>query len=231
MHHSRVLNPAQLRSLRETTLFSHYADDEFQLLSKLCHYQYVPAHTVLFVEDAPCSAFYLLLSGFVELYRSGPQDQKKVVDFIEAGQTFAEAAMFSGQGYPVSAVTLLDSDLIVINSMRFNRFLQAYPQVSWKILATMSVRLHQLVSQVTALGLFNAEQKVAAYLLEHCEDEGPPYRVTHLPHRRIELASRLGMSAETLCRVLSLFKKQAWVDTEDNQIILLQIERLQGLLK
>lgn len=225
------LHQRHLKALRATPLFSAYTPEEFVQLSKFCRPMRCNANTVLFREQEACSAIYLLLEGFVELYRQDNGGHKKVIEFISSGQTFAEAALFSGQGYPVSAITLLDSELLYIDGMRFSRFLQAYPQLMWRMLGTMSVRLHYLISHITSLGLHSAEQKVAAYLLQHCDEDSPGHEVMNLPNRRVELASRLSLSVETLCRILGNFRRKELIRTEDSsRIYILDTAELRALL-
>ncbi len=223
------LNPAYIQALQEAPLFADFTLEEVNNLGRFCCYQVLPPRTALFQQAEACSNFYLLLSGFVELYLEYDQQHRKTVEFIAPGQTFAEAAMFSGQGYPVSAMTLQESELLAINSMKFIQFLKNRPQLNWRLLSNLSRRLHQLVGQIAALSLLNAEQRVIAYLLEHCNEERD-CSVSHLPHRRAELASRLGLSMETLCRVLSQLKKQDLIETQQSQIKLLQPQALRKRL-
>ncbi len=225
------LTAGQVQALQRSALFADFNQEEVQRLGRFCHHEMVPAHTVLFIQREACSHFYLLLEGFVELFLQHGEQQKKTVEFIEPGQTFAEAAMFSGQGYPVSAMALRESELLAINSMKFTQFLKQHPPLNWRLLSNMSRRLHQLVGQIAALSVLNAEQKVIAYLLEHHNEEEMEESVSHLPYRRAELASRLDLSTETLCRVLSQLKKQQLIETrQSSQIKLLDIKQLRERL-
>lgn len=228
----RALSAHEAAALRSTPLFANLAERDLARLAALSRIRHLPARASLFEEGAACSAFYVLLDGFVELERRGPDGEPRVVEFVEPGETFAEAAMFSGQGYPVSATALLDSRLIEISAYRFLRFLQANPQVGWAMLANLSRRLHQLVGHLAAASVQGAEQKVAAYLLAYGESGGGERWVGHLPNRRKDLAKRIGLSAESLCRVLGSFRARGWIATEDaSRIRLLDVEALEGLLR
>lgn len=224
------LSTPHMKALQEAALFADFTLEEIRHLGRFCHYQVLPARTALFQQAEACSHFYLLLSGFVELYLYHDAQHRKTVEFIAPGQTFAEAAMFSGQGYPVSAMSLQESEVLAINSMKFIQFLKSRPRLNWRLLSNLSRRLHQLIGQIAALSLLNAEQRVVAYLLEHCNEDEADCSVSHLPNRRAELASRLGLSVETLCRVLSQLKKQNLLETQQSQIKLLSPHRLRERL-
>jgi CRP-like cAMP-binding protein len=231
MDHGR-LTPIDVRALRRAPMFRGYDEDSFTALievSQCCELQ--PGETI-FEEDTPCRAFFFVLEGFVQLSRREPSGKPRVVEFIEPGETFAEAAMFSGRGYPVTAVVMAETRLVEINAYRFMRLLRTRPQISWTMLAELSMRLHQLVSHIATSSLHGAEQKVAAYLLDHCDHEAEVLAVSHLPNRRKELASRLGISTESLCRVLGTFRDRGWISTRDStRIEVLAEGELKALLQ
>jgi CRP-like cAMP-binding protein len=167
----------------------------------------------------------------IRLYVAGPDQHEKTVEVVECGQTFAEAAMFSGQGYPVSAAAVEDSELVQIDAYSLMRYLREHPELNWQMLAVLSRRLHQMVGQIRSVTLHNAEQKVATFLLEHWDPEEPAEPVGHLPSRRAALASMLGLTTETLCRVVSSFRRRGWIATTDHGIYLQDREALNALLQ
>jgi CRP-like cAMP-binding protein len=231
MDHGR-LTPIDTRALRRSPMFKGYDEDSFTSLVEVSQCAALQPGETVFEEDTPCRAFFFVLEGFVQLSRREPSGRPRVVEFVEPGETFAEAAMFSGHGYPVTAVAMAETRLIEINAYRFMRLLRSRPQMSWTMLAGLSVRLHQLVSHIATSNLHGAEQKVAVYLLEHCDHEAEVLAVTHLPNRRKELANRLGISTESLCRVLASFRDRGWISTRDSsRIEVLDVGELRALLQ
>jgi CRP-like cAMP-binding protein len=222
--------PDWCRRLRDATLFSEYSQAELQEVAGLCRQRFLSRGEVLFVQGDACSAFFLLCSGYIKLYAGRDRRHSKIVEVIEPGETFAEAALFSGQGYPVTAEAIDDSELVAVEGFAFFRFVQQHPHLSWKMLATLSRRAHQLVKQLEALTLLNAEQRVCAYLLEHSDSTAPECMVRHIPPRRADLAGILGLSAETLCRVLSKLKRQGLIEARDSRIVVLDHHALRARL-
>ena len=53
--------------------------------------------------------------------------------------------------------------------------------------------------------------------------------MTRLPVRRSDLASILGVTTETLCRVVARFRREGWILTADHDILVREPEALQGL--
>ena len=139
--------------------------------------------------------------------------------------------MFSGQGYPVSAVAIEDTRLIAVDAYSLMRYLRQRPDLNWAMLAMLSRRLHQLVGQVKSMSLHSAEQKVAQYLLDYYDADSPDRPVANLPPRRTDLAAVLGITAETLCRIIANFRKRGWIVTQDSAIVITEPQAMMALLQ
>ncbi len=226
-----MLDPASIDVLKATHILAGYSDRDLTEISRFCKLSHLEANDTLFRESEPCSAVYCLAEGLVKLCLYGPKRQEKIVEILGSGQTFAEAAMFSGQGYPVSAVAIEDSRLIAIDAFSFMRYLRQRPELTWTMLAMLSRRLHQLVGQVKSMSLHSAEQKVAKYLMDYYDEDSPGLPVSNLPPRRSDLAAVLGITAETLCRVIGNFRQRGWITTADSAIVITAPADMLGLVQ
>jgi len=219
-----------IRALREAPLFSQCSDQDYMAIARFCEYVYSAPDTTLFHEGAPSEAFYLVVEGLIALTKGAGGHKEKVIEFIESGQTFAEAVVISEEPYPVTATGLTDCRLIRIDAEDFRAYLLRHPSVSLGMLSALSKRLHQLVGQISSLSLLNAEQRVAEYLMEHREGPADALRCS-LPNPRRVLASRLNLTPETLCRVLTLFRQREWIDIDSaSSVRILNSDRLQQLV-
>jgi CRP-like cAMP-binding protein len=217
--------------LRHAPLFSRVTDADLDEVVEFSRPAYVEKDKLLFRKNEPCSACYLLVSGLLTLQVHGPRGQEKTVELVQPGETFAEDALFSGFGYPADARAVADSSLIAIEAFPFARLLQQRPNLAWHLLGGLSRRLYQRERQIESLSLWPAEQRVAAYLLESCDPERAALPVTRIPPRRKEFASILGITVETLCRVLGSFRRRALISVGDTGIVILDHQRLRGLVQ
>lgn len=223
--------PALLEQLRGTTLLGGFPDAHLNAVAGFSKRVHARENEVLFQEGEACGAVYVVLDGLVKLHTRTAQNRERVVEFIGAEESFAEAAMFSGQGYPVSATCLVDSTLLRIDAWSFTRYLHSHPNLTWTLLAVLSRRTHQLVGKIRNTALHGARQKVAGYLLERHAADAPDDPVEGLPRRRADLASAIGVTVETLCRVLADFRTHGWIDTHDSAITVRSPERLKSLTR
>ena len=83
---------------------------------------------VVFREDEPADAFYLIRNGMVKISKkSGEKDV--VLSYLVAGNFFGEAALFSDADRTATVTTIFPSDLIKLSKRDFNNFLAAHPEL------------------------------------------------------------------------------------------------------
>lgn len=162
----------------------------------------VPKGTTLFVQDEPADRFFVLLEGWVKLFRLTPEGAEAVVHVVAPGETFAEAAMFASARFPVCAEVVADARVLTVTSVAFSTCLRQDEQIAYAILGSLSIRLRHLVQQIEQLQVQSAPQRVGGFLLRFCPDRPGPAAFT-LPFDKALIAQRLGMKPETFSRALA----------------------------
>lgn len=200
-----ALEPEDLEAMRHASLFAALLPEEFVCLTGHARLRLLKNQAQIFAEGEPAEAFYFLAAGTVRLYRLSPSGDEKVIEILGPGQAFAEAVVFLGGRYPVSASALSDVRLVEIPTHDFMRTLEASPSMALRMLAGVSHRLHQLINDVHALALETAGQRVAGYLLEQCS-EGINSGDVHIEVHKNVIASRLGVKPETFSRTLAALR-------------------------
>jgi CRP-like cAMP-binding protein len=143
---------------------------------------------------------------------------------------FAESAVYAGDGFPYTAVTTEDSEIIIIQAYPFTRFLYLHPQLASRFLAHISRCLHQQLHERERMNMQGAEQKVAAYLLSQCTRSSTEQSISRLPGRRIDLANLLAMAPETLSRTIKRFKDTQLIEEQQGYITVVNPSALQSLV-
>lgn len=212
-----MLKEGDLQLLRKAPLFSSLGPQELEQLLGSASALSLQAGEQLFAEGEPAQAFYVVIEGSMRLYKLSAEGNEKVIELIQAGETFAEAVVFLGGRYPVHAAALSPARLIRIDNAEFVRALKNNNNLAMKMLASISMRLHQLVNDVRALSLESAGQRVAGYLLELAGEAVPSSEVL-LPAQKHVIASRLGIKPETFSRVLAGLRDEGLVDIDGQHI-------------
>lgn len=160
---------------------------------------------LLFEQGTPATCFYVVLEGWVKIYRTTPEGQETVVATFRRGETFAEAAIFMGGRYPVSAETVTACRLVRINGDTLRRIIHDQPDLALAMLASSSHHLKALVEQIEHMKRLTGPQRLADFLVRLCPFQDGPCKV-NLPYEKALIANRLGMKPESLSRALGKLK-------------------------
>lgn len=163
------------------------------------------AGTTLFVQDEPAERIFLVLDGWVKLYRLAIDGNEAIVSVVAPGETFAEAASFANALYPVCADTVVASRVLALAIPSFERAIAADGTIALRMLASLSRRLRTLVGQIEHLQVMSAPQRLAAFLGGLCP-AATGAAVLDLPLPKALIAQRLGMRPETLSRALQALR-------------------------
>lgn len=188
------------RVIRRHRLFEGLPDDALAQLLSIARELALPRRARVFAQGDPCDGFYVVLAGMVRLFKTSPEGREHVVEVIRPGQSFAEAAVFADIPCPVSAETLEASRLLFFPKAPYLAVLKARPELLLGLVASLSIRMHQLVAKVERLTLCDARQRVAGFFADLLA-AGPPPHV--LDVSKGTLAAQLGLTPETLSRTLA----------------------------
>lgn len=192
--------------LAQVPLFSGLAVDGLRALLADAWVQPFARNTVLFLQEDPASRFYVILDGWVKLFRATEEGDESVIAVFGRGDSFAEAAIFDAGVYPVGAAVVDDSRLLVVPAKQFVQQLTEHGDYVLPILAAMSRHLRRLVIQVEQLTLKSSTERVAGFLVKLCPENADAATV-RLPLDKALIAGRLGMQPETLSRSLAKLRK------------------------
>ena len=103
------------------------------------------------------------------------------------------------------------------------------PNVSLQLMASMATWAHRLVSSIESLTLKDASARFAAFLLSRAGDNVADLVTVELGMPKQTLASHLGMTGETLSRLLAKFEAEGLILSRGKQVVLQSIDNLREL--
>ncbi len=215
--------------LLRTELFAASSPRELAEVASFSERIEAPARARLIAQGQPCEHVFVLIDGAVKLLRDSGNRAEKVVDFVEPVAVFGETAMLTEEGYPYAAVAVEPCKLLTIRAAPLLEFLHARPARLSRLLRQLGRREARLLQQVERRVYFNAEQKIAAYLLDHYDRDRPRAPLLGLPRRRTDMASMLSLTPETLSREIGKLKRRGWIAVRAGRIAIRRPERLSNL--
>ena len=163
--------------------------------------------TTLFAQDDPADAIYIVIEGWVKLYRISATGTEAIVGVFTKGHSFGEAVALRGSPYPVFAEAVTEATLMRIDAKSFLGLLESSPEIAISMLTATYAHLHSLVAQIEQLKGQTGPQRVADFLLDLTKSEFGACAV-HLPYDKVLIAGRLGMKPESLSRAFAKLKDQ-----------------------
>lgn len=158
----------------------------------------VPRRDVIFPPEAEAEALYLLLEGSVGLSMRGADGVRGLLDIIGPGDCFLMPAVILGGTWPFGAEALAPSRLLRIPLDAFHTAMAKEPRLAEASLTQMARQWRGLADQLRDIKLNKASERVAHFLTARLTPSG---RVA-LPEPRAAIAARLGMTPESLSRVM-----------------------------
>jgi len=179
----------------------------------------------LFLRGDKAESLFVILNGWVKLYRETPEGEDVIVSLLTKGDIFGETSMFDTREYNFSAVTLSDASVAEIPLSTVKNAAIANPKVMESLLSLMSMNISNLQMENEHLSIMNAPQRVGCLILKlSTQIEGKKYE-TVLPYDKSLAAAKLGMKPETFSRALAQLR-EIGVTSKGSSIMISDYEKL-----
>ena len=225
-------NVALQNTLRSCRLFAGLTGSDLDTICQLTVSKALERGEYLFQEGGPSVGFYIVQSGAINVHRILASGKEQIIHVFRAGETFAEATLATETGYPADARAMESSVVLLIQKAGFRSLLQRQPELSLRMLASMSGHLRTLVTQLEDLTVKDVETRLANWLVKRCPSPiGSAPSEISLPMTKRMLAAELGTVGETFSRTLAKFREQGLIAVRGRTITVLDPERLAGVLR
>jgi CRP-like cAMP-binding protein len=178
----------------------------------------------LFRQGDPANAFFIVIEGWVKLYRITVSGEEAVIHLFTKGDSFAEGVAFTGQVYPATAETVTKSRIVRIPSNHVIKCIRTMPDIALAIIASTSQHLHHLLLQVEQLKAQTGVQRVAEFLLSLATIDHGECAIA-LPYDKVLIAGRLGLKPESLSRAFAKLKPLG-VEVHASHVLIRDIAKL-----
>jgi CRP-like cAMP-binding protein len=184
-------------------------------------------HEWLFRQGEQAVEIFIMIDGWVKLFRATPAGDETVIHILTRGDSFAEAVAFTGGRYPASAEAVSDARVARLPANHVVQCIRENPDIALAMVASTSQHLHRLVQQVEQLKAQSGVQRVAEFLTALCP-VAKGSCVIALPYDKALIAARLGMKPESLSRTFSKMKRFG-IAVDASQVTIQDVDRLRYL--
>lgn len=144
--------------LRQVTYFQNFTDLDLRQLIEIGYRKRLRNSEILFRENQPGDAFYIILNGSVEIF---VEKINKHLTTLTKGKFFGELALMLGIPRTATVRALEDTTLFVINNKGFQKLLKGQPELAEEIVQELGKHQDELVSrqqQLREMGLVDAAE-------------------------------------------------------------------------
>jgi CRP-like cAMP-binding protein len=186
-----------------------------------------PGH-VLFRQGEPAVAFFIIVDGWIKLYRVTPAGDEAVLNVLTTGEGFAEAVTFASGCYPATASAVTRARVLMIPADHVINCIREMPDIAIAMIASTSQHLDQMVQRIEQLTAQSATQRVADFLSSLAPCTKGPCTIA-LPYDKAVIAGRLGLKPESLSRVFAKLRSVG-VDVRASHVVVREMARLRELV-
>ena len=182
----------------------------------------------IFREGEKHAHFYIVVDGVVRLCRYLPNGRRQITGFMFPGDSFGLDLEPTCND---TAEAARDSDVLCYSLPKLVFLVDANRPLQKQLLASLSREIHTVQKHLLTLGQRTAPGRVAHFLVMLSERNGnKPGIPFEIPMSRLDIADYLGLTLETVCRVLSQFKRKRLVAmSRKREIVLKNIDALRVL--
>ena len=189
----------------------------------------VPRSGVIFSEGEPGDRMYVILDGKVKLGQTSPDGRESLLAVLGPGEVFGELSLFDPGPRTATATAVTDTVVVGLGHADLRPWLTGRPEVAEALLQALAQRLRRTNEALADLVFSDVPGRVAKQLLELADKFGQPGPDGVLVHHDLtqeELAQLVGASRETVNKALADFTQRGWVEVDQRQVLLVDMERL-----
>jgi len=169
----------------------------------------------IYGEGEPAEHFYMVISGAVRTYKVLMDGRRQVCAFYLSGEFFGLEA---DDVHAFSADTIINSKIMTIK--RSALIAHADKEIARQLWAMTGGELKRVQSHILLL-IKTAKERVAEFLLEMAA-RAPANEALELPMSRRDIADYLGLTIETVSRVLTDLEKSGAIALPNSRRVVLR---------
>jgi CRP-like cAMP-binding protein len=186
-----------------------------EALAAICIPKTLQKNETLFSEGDPGYDMYILASGNVRVFKSGPGGRESVIKIIRPGEIFAEVILFEENEYPASAVALKKSLVYLIPRRQFSILLS---DMGFRndFIAMLMNKQRYLANRIHYLTSYDVEERFVRFLEEQFgRKQG--YRILI---SKKDIAQAIGATSETFSRLIKRMRKDGKMTMKKDRIVM-----------
>jgi len=215
---------SDLDFLKKTILFADLPPRELERVAFLIQERKFSKHQIVFLEEEAGQYMYIVKKGQVKVTKMAQNGKERILTIHKEGDSFGELSLLDNRMVPASVTAMTSVVIWCMNKTDFLSVVLNNQRVLLKVVQVLSSELRKAWSQIQALTILDADNRIRATLVKLSQENGIQtdtgvqlkYRLTHQ-----EIGDMAATSRETVTRFLAVcLKRKVLSFTEGNSIVL-----------
>ena len=201
---------------------------QIKVLARLVTPRRLGSNEILWLQGQQVTHFTIVYAGALRSVRRTAAGAEKLVSTLRSGQHFGLAEMITGATSAVTIIASRDSTLLSMGRGALRRELLSNAEISYRLMQTMARAIFSLTRELERASFENVPTRLARLLLKKVSPGRGPVGGSRGPRQlsHSDLALQVGVSRETVSRVLAGFKKKGLIETGYRSITVLNADGL-----
>ncbi|MDD5373165.1 MAG: Crp/Fnr family transcriptional regulator [Sulfurimonas sp.] len=196
--------------IKNIVLFNNIDEETIKKIEAFTTEYKIPKDNIVFYEGDDPKFLYLLVKGVIKLYKTSSSHKEIVLKYFHDNELIGEVANFEGIPYPATAKAYSDVEILKIDFDKLKDIIFSNPNMAFNIQTSLIKKIKNLENIISTNLVLDSRERVAKYIYNHVDD--------FFETKNIEIAEVLGVSPETLSRILKFFKDNNTINVKTRYI-------------
>src|SRR3989339_104862 len=196
--------------IKSIVLFQNIDDETIKKIESFTTEHKVSKDNIVFYEGDEPKFLYLLVKGVIKLYKTSSSHKEVVLKYFHGNELIGEVANFEGIAYPATAKAYSDVEVLKIDFEKLKEIIFSNPNMAFNIQTSLIKKIKNLENIISTNLVLDSKERIAKYIYDHTDD--------FFETKNIEIAEILGVSPETLSRILKFFKDNEIINVKNRYI-------------
>ena len=187
------------------------------------------AGEVLFAQGEPSSSLYSLFRGIVKITCHTTGGREQIVGIAHPGSLLLGLQSLETERYKYTAIAETDIVACKIRHRGLLKEAENSSDIALRLLKALNAQLAHSRELMRVMGHKCAAAKIASFIILLIPEAERSRQHFNLPFSRLEIASLLGLSEETVCRQMAKMKRRGILYSPRGRIEILDWDRLHAV--
>ncbi len=229
------MDQSQARLLTKAAIFDQLSAQTLDRLAEGATGSMFRRGNVVFARGGTATGMYVVVSGNLKLYQVTREGVEHVMELLQEGDSFGEAALLTNRLHLVTATAVTECKLLHIRRQTLLAELDHDQELARRLIGTLSDRLYRQTSDMENVLLLTATGRVARFIFRRLKDNGSKIsRRVALPFRKCLIASHLNMTPEHFSRTLRDLTMIGLIKVQGGMVDIIEVDKLRdaaGLMR